>query len=135
MRRARHSGPVLLVLILERILARVGGANRHLVRELHQLRGDLEALLGDDTVILHPTYPRGAPRHRAAILDTFAPIHTALFNVLEFPATQIPVGLDRRGMPIGVQVAAARGQDDLCLAVALALDPVAIRFGAVEPRK
>jgi fatty acid amide hydrolase 2 len=49
-------------------------------------------------------------------------IYTAIFNVLEFAVTQVPLGLDRRGLPLGVQVASSWGNDHLTLAVARELE-------------
>ena len=46
---------------------------------------------------------------------------TAIFNVMELPATQVPLGLDNAGRPLGVQVVADEGQDHLTIAVAIAL--------------
>ena len=66
-------------------------------------------------------------------LDGLSAIHTSIFNALEFPATQVPIGLDEVGMPVGIQVAAARHQDDLCLAVAEGLAPIALPFVPKDP--
>lgn len=58
-------------------------------------------------------------------------VYTAIFNVLDVPVTAIPVGLSRDGMPLGVQVVAAKGNDGLCLRVAQELER---EFGGwVEP--
>ncbi|HVJ91964.1 MAG TPA: amidase, partial [Labilithrix sp.] len=46
----------------------------------------------------------------------------AIFNVLEMPVTQVPMGLDEQGLPLGVQVAAANHNDTLTIAVALELE-------------
>jgi fatty acid amide hydrolase 2 len=49
-----------------------------------------------------------------------------VFNLLGLPVTQVPLGLNRRGLPLGVQVAAADGNDHLTIAAALELER---RFG------
>ena len=49
-------------------------------------------------------------------------MYTAVFNVLELPVTQVPLGLDARGLPLGVQVVGAHGKDHVTIAVALALE-------------
>jgi fatty acid amide hydrolase 2 len=41
---------------------------------------------------------------------------------MEVPVTQTPLGLDPRGIPLGVQVAAAHGNDHLTIAVARELE-------------
>ncbi len=38
------------------------------------------------------------------------------------PATQVPLGLGRKRLPVGVQVAAARGNDHVSIAVAMELE-------------
>jgi Asp-tRNA(Asn)/Glu-tRNA(Gln) amidotransferase A subunit family amidase len=59
-------------------------------------------------------------------------VYTAIMNVLELPATSVPLGLGARGLPLGVQVVAAHGQDHLTIAVALALEEAL--GGWVPPR-
>lgn len=45
-----------------------------------------------------------------------------LFNLLGFPATHVPLGFDKDGLPIGMQVIAAPYQDRLCLTIASELE-------------
>jgi fatty acid amide hydrolase 2 len=45
-----------------------------------------------------------------------------LFNVLQMPVTQVPLGLSRTGLPVGVQVISRRGHDHLTIAAALELE-------------
>jgi fatty acid amide hydrolase 2 len=49
-------------------------------------------------------------------------VYTAILNVMQLPVTQVPLGLDPRGLPLGVQVAAGHGHDHLTLAVAHELE-------------
>ena len=56
----------------------------------------------------------------------------AAFNLLGLPATEVPLGLNERGLPLGVQVAAARGRDHLSIAVAIELERA---FGGWVPPK
>jgi fatty acid amide hydrolase 2 len=58
-------------------------------------------------------------------------VPAAAFNLLGLPATQVPLGLNRRGLPLGVQVAAAPGNDHLTIAAALELERAC--GGWVEP--
>lgn len=49
--------------------------------------------------------------------------YCAIFNVLGFPSTAIPLGIGKdEGLPIGIQVVAKHNQDRLCLAVANELE-------------
>ena len=97
-----------------------------------ELRQELTHRLGDHGVLLYPTYAEPAPRHGMALLPPTRWAYTAVLNVMELPATQIPTGLDPSGLPLGVQVAARHGNDHLTLAVALELER---HFGGwVAPR-
>jgi fatty acid amide hydrolase 2 len=87
-----------------------------------RLRRQLEGALGERGVLLFPSHTRPAPRHVEPLLLPVQWIYTAIFNVLEFAVTQVPLGLDRRGLPLGVQVASSWGNDHLTLAVARELE-------------
>ena len=106
--RSVHSYPAALVGSAEKLarrfqkrLAKYADIGRALQREI-------EAALGDDGVLLYPSYTRAAPRHHWGFATPFDAVCTAIFNVMEFPATQCPVG-EHKGLPIGVQVVGARG--------------------------
>ncbi|HJL30425.1 MAG TPA: amidase, partial [Polyangiaceae bacterium LLY-WYZ-15_(1-7)] len=130
--RSPHTLPALGLAALEpveRLLPRRAAAMRS---RGAALREELEARLGDDGVMLYPSYAEPAPKHGAPLVPPTRWVYTALINVLELPATQVPLGLDARGLPLGVQVVAARGRDHLTLAVARALEKL---FGGwIAPR-
>ncbi|XP_048478566.1 fatty-acid amide hydrolase 2 isoform X2 [Plutella xylostella] len=94
------------------------------------MRRDLTELLGTDGVLLFPSAPHPAPYHYSAFLRPFNFAYWGLFNVLRFPATQVPLGLNSQGLPLGIQVVAAPHQDALCLAVAQHLEDL---FGGYVP--
>jgi fatty acid amide hydrolase 2 len=48
--------------------------------------------------------------------------YTAVFNLAGTPVTQVPAGLDDRGLPLGVQVVGRPGADHVTIAVACARD-------------
>jgi fatty acid amide hydrolase 2 len=87
-----------------------------------RLRSVLDTLLDDGSVLLLPVHPRVAPKHRQPLRYPLDWIYTALFNVMELPATSVPMGLDADGLPLAVQVVAAHGNDHLTIAAALALE-------------
>jgi len=85
-----------------------------------RLRSELEDRLGDEGILLYPMAQGPAPRH-----GSWSPSHfrfTGLFNALEMPSTQVPLGLGEAGLSLGVQVVAPRGRDHVCIAVALELE-------------
>jgi fatty acid amide hydrolase 2 len=123
LRRSNYTLPALVIAALEnagRLLP--GGGIPKLARAARRIRDSLEAEIGPNGVILHPPYSSTAPRHKRPLLKPFDAMMCGIFNVFEFPATQVPMGFDGAGLPLGVQVAGRRGNDHLTIAVALALE-------------
>ncbi len=73
-------------------------------------------------MLLHPPYSCPAPRHHVPLLKTFHWVYAGVFNVMELPVTQVPLGLSEAGLPLGVQVVGAAGADHVTIAVALELE-------------
>ncbi|KAK7574202.1 hypothetical protein V9T40_011393 [Parthenolecanium corni] len=86
--------------------------------ETENLRNQIVAKLGDNGVLLFPSYPSTAPYHKEPFCRPYNFAYWAIFNVLQLPVTQIPLGLDKNGLPLGIQIVAAPYQDKLCFAVA-----------------
>jgi fatty acid amide hydrolase 2 len=92
---------------------------RKITQELDE---EIAELLGDDGVLFYPSTTYTAPFHYAAFIQVYNFHYWSLLNVLHLPATQVPLGLNSQGLPLGIQVVAAKNQDRLCLAVAEELD-------------
>ncbi|MCB9547240.1 MAG: amidase [Myxococcales bacterium] len=129
-RRSPHTLPSLVLAGLEGLVARLPGRQARFLEESAALRAEIDAALPPGTLWLHPPYSRTAPRHLSPLLTPFDWVHTGLMNVLGLPATQVPLGLDRRGLPLGVQVAGRWHEDHLTIAAALALEEA---FGGWVP--
>lgn len=56
--------------------------------------------------------------------------YTAIFNVLHVPVTQVPLGLAKNGMPLGLQIVAGPYNDHVTIAVAQELEQA---FGGWVP--
>ncbi|MFD3455394.1 amidase [Streptomyces sp. NPDC058691] len=73
----------------------------------------------------HGTLVQDDPRHTVRSwlrrLFAYGPF-TAAFNVAGNPAVSLPLGLSREGLPVGVQLVAAQGREDLLLGVAAQLE-------------
>ena len=110
---------------LSRLLKGGGYAER-----LRRLKSRLDDLLGDDGVLIYPTYSRPAPRHYRPLLTPHHAACTAIFNALGYPATVVPLGLTTAGLPLSVQIVGRHGQDHLTLAVAGAIES---EFGGWQP--
>nr|BAN20513.1 amidase [Riptortus pedestris] len=95
-----------------------------------QLVQEIQELLGDNGVLLFPSCPTEAPYHYASFLRPYNFAYWAIFNVLKLPVTQVPLGLTKKGLPIGLQVVSNHYNDHLCIAIAEELQRV---FGGWTP--
>ncbi len=116
--RSDFTPPSLVLALLERVPEHLPDRTRALEAELLGLRRELEERLGEG-VMLFPSYTVPAPKHRHPWLRPIDWAYTAIFNALELPSTQVPLGLDRRGLPLGCQVVGPRRKDHRTIAVAL----------------
>ena len=77
-----------------------------------------------DGVMLHPPLPAPAPLHHGTLARPWLFGGAAMFNMLGMAVTEVPLGFDHRGLPVGVQVAARPGNDHVTIAVAQHLESV-----------
>jgi fatty acid amide hydrolase 2 len=132
--RSGHTFPALGLALVENVSASVPALARRAIDRHAELRDALTDAIGDRGVMIYPTFPRSAPRHRWPAVHilaySIASAYASLMNVLEFPSTQAPMGLDDGGLPIGFQIASTPGNDHLTIAVALELERA---FGGWTP--
>lgn len=118
--RSAHTFPPLILGIGSRLASRWPAWAARNAERGRMLRERFEMLLGHDAVLLYPTALRTAPPHGVAASAPFR--FTGIFNALELPVTQVPLGLGADGLPLGIQVVGAHGCDHLTIAVALELE-------------
>ena len=95
-------------------------------RELDTVRRSLSKMLKHIDVVVAPTTPIFPPAFvdLERDLETLRPIelkmlrNTRPFNVLGWPTISVPCGMSKNGLPIGMQIAASLGRDDLVFRVA-----------------
>jgi fatty acid amide hydrolase 2 len=129
-KRGPHTVPMALLLGAEALFARV--PDRRSRRQLaagRSMQQEVEAVIGDG-ILLHPPHARVAPRHGQTVGRPWVVMPTAIFNLVGVPVTQVPLGLNADGLPLGVQVAAGRDRDHVAIAAALALEGA---FGGWTP--
>jgi len=128
--KSSHTIPALALALLEQSPGLLPGRAEQWRAAGEELRASFGELLANEALLLMPSYPRTAPRHGMPLLRPLRFVYTAILNTAYLPATQVPLGLDRRGLPLGVQVVAARGADHLTIAAACELERA---FGGWHP--
>jgi Asp-tRNA(Asn)/Glu-tRNA(Gln) amidotransferase A subunit family amidase len=101
-------------------------------RRRHEVGARLDALVGDDAVLVLPTlnvraWPPEGPVPDAAGSVTGDPTiatNTPELNATGHPAVSVPMGLDADGVPMGLQVVAPRHRDGLALGLAARVERV-----------
>lgn len=106
---------------LENLPKKMPVRRERLVAAGERLRREIVDVLGDRGVMLFAPHARVTTRHGMALVPPLRWGYTAVFNVLELPVTQVPLGLSARGLPLGVQVVGTHGADHVTIAVAIAL--------------
>uniref|UniRef100_T1KYA6 Amidase domain-containing protein n=1 Tax=Tetranychus urticae TaxID=32264 RepID=T1KYA6_TETUR len=75
-------------------------------------------LLGPRGLIICPTLPIPAVKHRTTLLNGFDPSYTMFSNVISFPSTHCPTGLTKEGLPVGFQIIVPPFNDNLAITMA-----------------
>jgi fatty acid amide hydrolase 2 len=130
LRRSPHTLPALGLVLLEKVPRILPAQSARFVALGAALRRELVERIGPRGVMLYPSHPRPAPLHYRAMLLPWSWGYTAIVNVMELPSTQVPLGLNAGGLPLGVQVVGVPGNDHVTIAVALELERV---FGGWVP--
>jgi aspartyl-tRNA(Asn)/glutamyl-tRNA(Gln) amidotransferase subunit A len=113
-------------------LAVTAEAYRQARRERLRLVADINRELSDFDILAGPTTPIPAPeldscRHPGGGLVQGELLrNTYCYNVTGQPAISIPCGMSPDGLPVGLQLAAAAGQDWLVLRLAMALQAASV---------
>ncbi|XP_052861850.1 fatty-acid amide hydrolase 2-A [Anopheles cruzii] len=121
--QSRHTLVGILTALTERGGVQYGSESYHYyVRQRNELAAEFREMLGENGVFIYPTHPTVAPYHNEPLIRALNFSYTAIINTLGLPATAVPLGVGREGLPIGLQVVGGVNQDRLCLAVACELE-------------
>ncbi len=121
-RASDHTLPAIVLALIEGVPKLTPSRTERFLEMGRYLRQRLTELIGAPGIMLYPSYPTPAPLHHKPKFPPFNFAYTAILNIMEFPVTQVPLGLNEKGLPLGVQVAAIPGNDHLTIAVALELE-------------
>jgi Asp-tRNA(Asn)/Glu-tRNA(Gln) amidotransferase A subunit family amidase len=118
---SEHTLPTIGLSLLEKLTCASTDKPESLLAELKLIRNDLETILGDDGVLIVPSFPTTAPFHNQSLWTN--PIDSACYlgfvNALGLPSTQVPLELTRTDtLPVGVQLVASRYCDKLPIKLA-----------------
>jgi fatty acid amide hydrolase 2 len=130
LRRSRITFPALGAAIIEKPGQLLAGRNRRFLALAENLQQRIEDRLGENGVLLCPVFPTPAPRHGVIWFNIFGVGYSGLINVLQFPATIIPIFHRKDGLPVSLQIIAGRWKDHLTLAAAGILEQI---FGGWKP--
>jgi fatty acid amide hydrolase 2 len=129
-RNGPHTTPTRILLAAERAFSRSSPRRaRKMIAWGRAFADEVQGTIGDG-VLLHPPYPAVAPRHGGTVGRFWWVQPMAVLNLAAVPVTQVPLGLNADGLPLGVQVAAGPGRDHVSIAVAQELERV---FGGWVP--
>ncbi|XP_052811555.1 fatty-acid amide hydrolase 2-like isoform X2 [Mya arenaria] len=115
---SNHTLPAITLGLVESLNPLLEGSNKRSLKGLEKLEEEMKEMLDENSVILYPTHPKIAPYHNQPILYPFNWAYTGLFNALGLPVTAVPLGLDKKGLPLGIQIVAGMNYDRVSIAVA-----------------
>uniref|UniRef100_A0A914EAV7 Amidase domain-containing protein n=1 Tax=Acrobeloides nanus TaxID=290746 RepID=A0A914EAV7_9BILA len=88
-----------------------------------QLKQTLETLLGNYGILIFPTFPTLASFHHYRLFTPpFFSMYCGLWNAINFCAVNCPMGLDKNGLPMHVQIVAPKNLDRLLIKIAEELE-------------
>lgn len=125
-----HTFPAIMLAAFENLFKLMPSRTKRFVEAGMALREELVRLIGPSGIMLYPSYSRPAPEHKKPLLTPFDFVYTAVMNMMELPVTQVPLGLNEHGLPLGLQVIAVHGNDHVTIAIALELEK---EFGGWVP--
>lgn len=119
---SKHTLPAIALGCVEKLDHLLEGVNRRALLSFEKMEGEIRELLDENSVIIYPSHPKLAPYHNQPLLYPFNWAYTGLFNTLALPVTQVPLGLSKEGLPLGVQIVAGMNHDAVSIAVAKELE-------------
>ncbi|XP_046412472.1 fatty-acid amide hydrolase 2 isoform X2 [Neodiprion fabricii] len=117
-RMSPHTFPSILYGVLKKVNNATPQTYFKMVEKNAAIKKQFADLLGDNGVLIYPTFVSAAHYPYEIYHKVCNVSYLAIFNSLGLPVTQCPLGFNRNGLPIGVQIVANPGCDHLTLSVA-----------------
>lgn len=129
-RTGKITFPALGVAAIEGLAPLLAKRDQQFLALADKIRTDIEEKLGDDGVLICPVFSTVAPLHSRIWFDFLGIGYSGMINILEFPATILPIFHRPDGVPVSLQILGKRFNDHLTLAVASRLEEI---FGGWKP--
>ncbi len=98
-----------------------------------QLRQQFLDLIDHDGLAICPVFPTTAPRHGYSWHTWLTTIgYQVWVNLAGLPALTVPLGQNRRGMPVGIQIVAGPHQEDRLLAAGAIIEAARSRQSMIQ---
>ena len=125
-----HTMPAIGLGALEMLLNLFPNERVRLLKEFKEEKKKMDDLLNNtNAVLIYPTLPTTAFYHHEGLIRFFDVANTCIMNALEYPATNIPLGISKEnGMPLGVQCASTQWNDHKTIAIAKFLEEQGVAY-------
>lgn len=90
----------------------------NLLSMFEEIKTEFAQALGDDAVLLYPTFPYPAHIHYRIYYKILNCGYLTIFSALGLPVTACPISFSTKGLPVGIQIVANKYNDHLTIAVA-----------------
>ncbi|XP_053208376.1 fatty-acid amide hydrolase 2-B-like [Panonychus citri] len=116
---SNHTLPVILLSMFESIGPNKGSAlHKKILEKADEMKDHFTQLLGSNGVLICPTIPVPAIKHKTTLFNGFDTGYTMFSNVISFPSTHCPTGLTKDGLPIGFQIITPPLKDNTSITMA-----------------
>uniref|UniRef100_A0A7E4ULT7 Amidase domain-containing protein n=1 Tax=Panagrellus redivivus TaxID=6233 RepID=A0A7E4ULT7_PANRE len=115
---SKHTFPLMVFCLLDMLPDPPQETKDYIESKREQLRNEVISLLGDNGVLLFPSWPTTAPPHYKNIGTYYNFLYTGLWNTLRLPALAVPMGLDNNGLPLSIQLIGAPHSENMLIATA-----------------
>ena len=127
-KESHHTSPMMLLVLVEKLYKhlqnpitgnKLSAGISKMEEIVSKMKEELDTMMGENGVIFYPSFSTPAPIHGRTVYFPLDITYMMMSNILEYPATQVPLGLNARGLPLGMQIIGKQGYDHLTIATAM----------------
>lgn len=121
-RKKNHTFSALAMAAAEKIMVMSEKDRKKYCDYGKELKAELKEKLGDNGVIIFPGFPRAAPPHKEMLIRVWAIFNAGIYNVMKLPGTAVCLTREENNLPLGVNISANEGNDELTMSVGALLE-------------